>query len=94
MQTCWQPSPVHKCDAVIRLINSPYGCVADYGCKLHNRYRYFFSDYDLKQYVKTFFKTSCFCFFESTLKIFLDRSQLRSQREGTEGSAALLGHVF
>ena len=32
---------------------------------LYNRYRYFVSDYDLKQYVKTFFfKTSCFYFLE------------------------------
>ena len=23
LQTCWQPTAVHKCDAIFRLINTP-----------------------------------------------------------------------
>ena len=43
---------------------------------LQNRYQYFVSDYDLKQYVKTFFeKPAVFFFFRTHSRFFLGRSQ-------------------
>ena len=33
LRNCWQPTAVHKCDAIICLINSLFGCVAKEGCK-------------------------------------------------------------
>ena len=56
---------------------------------LYNRYRYFVSDYDLKQSVKTFFlKTSCFCFFRAHSRFILGCSLLRNQGEGFKGATA------
>ena len=51
---------------------------------------YIVSDYDPKQYVKTFFlKSSCFCFFKAH-SIFFGCSQLRNQKEGVKGASAPL----
>ena len=64
LQNCWQPTAVHKSDAIIHLINMHLQmCCGREIVRLQNHYRYFVSDYDIKQYVKTFFsKTSYFDF--------------------------------
>ena len=41
-----------------------------------------------------FKKTDCFCFFYSTLKIFLGRSQLRNQGEEAKGTSAPISQVI
>ena len=53
------------------------------GVSVEYRYRYFVSDYVLKQYVKTFFKRLVvLVFFRAHSKFFLGRSQLRNQGKG------------
>ena len=52
---------------------------------LKNRYRYFVRDYDLKQYVKTFFKRPAVFVFLKETRLFLGRSQLRNHGEGLRG---------
>ena len=53
------------------------------GVSVQYRYRYFVSDYVLKQYVKIFFKRLVvFVFFRAHSKFFLGRSQLRKQGKG------------
>ena len=44
---------------------------------LQKRYRYFVSDYDLKQYVKTFFKRPA-AFFRAHSRFIVVRSQWRN----------------
>ena len=45
------------------LLTRLYGCVGKRDASLQNRYRYFVSNYDMNQYVKTLFsKISCFDF--------------------------------
>ena len=50
------------------LLTRLYGCAAEERCiSLQNRYRYFVSDYDLKQYVKFFFlRPAAFVFLEQS----------------------------
>ena len=55
LRNYWQPTTVHKSDAIIRLINMPLQMCR--GRKvLHNCYRYFVTGYDTKQHVKIFFQ--------------------------------------
>ena len=69
------------------LLTRPYGCAAEERCiSLQNRYRYFVSDYDLKQYVKTFFlRPAAFVFLEQSQDFFKGRSQWRNHGEGAKG---------
>ena len=71
----------HKLVLLTRL----YGCVAKGRCNplksLPVGYRYFVSDYDLKQYVKTFFeRPAVFVFLEHSQDFF--RSQSVAQTVG------------
>ena len=58
------------------------------------RYRYFVSDYDLKQYVKAFFEKPAVFVSQSTIKIFLGRSQCRNQGEWDNGASAPFSQVI
>ena len=62
-RNCCPSTAERKCEAIIRLINRM--CRKNRNVSLWYDYRYFFSDYDLKRCVKTFFfrPTYCFCFF-------------------------------
>ena len=68
LRNCWQPTAaVLKRDAIIFTDDSRK---RDASLQYFFRYLYLVSDYDLKQYVKTFFKTSCFCFFRAHSRFF------------------------
>ena len=67
MQNCWPPTAVHKCDPIIRLINSPLRMcreIAMYGYRSVTG-----SDYGIKQYVKIFFYRPA-VFLEHTQDLF------------------------
>ena len=59
-----------------------------------NRYRYFVRDYDLKQYVKTFFKRPAVFTFLAHTQDFLGRSQSRNQRQGAKMTSAPFSQVI
>ena len=62
---------------------------------LQKRYRYFVSDYDLKQHVKTCFKRpAVLVFLEHTQNFFLGRIQLRNQGEGAKRASPSFSHAF
>ena len=76
----------------IRLINTPLRMCQKRYVSICDCYQYFVSDYDLKQFVKTFFKDQLFLFFRTHSR-FSGHSQWRNQGEGAKGTSVSLSRV-
>ena len=63
MQNRWQPSALHKCEAIIRFINKPLRMCRRKGVSIHNRYRYLVSDSKHETIREKNFKDQLFLFF-------------------------------